>query len=248
LFHFSTTIEGGVSEGNYATFNLGMFSGDDIEKISENRKRLISEIGIEEEKLIIPYQIHSDNILSIDTAFLSKSDLEQTALLNGVDAVITDQKDVCIGISTADCVPILLYDHVLNVFAAVHAGWRGTVAKLVEKTIFEMNMKYGCNSANLIACIGPAISMEYFEVGEEVIYDFMKAGFIIDSIAFRHPDTGKTYIDLWFANELLLSQAGILNKHLETTNLCTYSNADLFFSARRQGIKSGRMISGGFLI
>jgi YfiH family protein len=248
LFHFTTTIVGGVSGGNYATFNLGLYSGDDTECVKENRHRLANILEIGESHLITPYQVHGDKILIIGSDFLSKPDTEQSSLLHGVDAVITNQKGICIGVGTADCVPVILFDPILKVFAAVHAGWRGTVAKIVEKTIGEMGVVFGCEPANILAGIGPSISQEHFEVGDEVVEAFSNAGFMVGSIGYKNIDTQKVHLDLSFANELLLTRAGILLKNTETANLCTYSNPSLFFSARRQGINSGRMISGGMIL
>lgn len=247
LFHFTTTVLGGVSEGSYASFNLGIYSGDNLSSVQENRSRLSQQIEIKQTNIITPYQVHGDQILIIDQSFLSKASSDQVALLNGVDALITQQSGICIGIFTADCVPIILYDPKEKVLAAVHAGWRGTVSKIVEKTIRKMEVVFGCKPENIMAGIGPSISSEHFEVGEEVVEAFVKAGFMINGIAYKNPMTHKTHIDLCFANELMLTHAGILDKYTEVANLCTYSNPSLFFSARRQGINSGRMLTGGFI-
>lgn len=247
LFHFTTTVVGGISKNNYATFNLGIHSGDEVDSVLENQRRLAKIIDIEKKHIITPYQLHGDKIQIIDNEFLSKSDLEQTSLLHGVDAIITNQHNICIGVFTADCVPVLLYDPILKVLGAVHAGWRGTVSQIVKKTVTEMNRHFGCKPENIRAGIGPSISAEHFEVGSDVVESFIEAGFMINSIAYENQNTGKTHIDLCFANELLLTHAGILYEHTEVANLCTYDNPSLFFSARRQGIKSGRMFTGAII-
>ncbi len=146
IFHFSTTIQGGgVSKGSYATFNLGFYSGDNPENVHENRYRLESAADVEHGNLFIPYQTHSDKICIIDEAFLSLKDNDRYLKLNEVDAVITDRKGVCIGVTTADCVPVLVYDPVKNILAAAHAGWKGTVTKIVYKTILAMMAHFGCD-------------------------------------------------------------------------------------------------------
>lgn len=247
LFHFTTTIEGGVSDGNYSTFNLGLYSGDNIEHIAENRERLAKSLDIPEEKIYVPYQTHGNKIHIIDKLFLLKSDLEQIQLLNGVDALITNQKEICIGVTTADCVPVLLYDSTKEILAVAHAGWKGTVQHITATTVERIKQEYDCKAQDIMAGIAPAISPEYFEVGNEVYDALALAGFEMEKISFRNPDTGKYHINLWEANRLQLINAGVLPEHIELSNLCTYKNADTFFSARRQTIHSGRMITGGIL-
>lgn len=247
LFHFSTTIQGGVSSGNYASLNLGIYAGDDINCVNENRTKLASMIGVEYKDLFFPYQTHEDKILIIDNHFLTETESKQHQLLNGIDAIVTNQKNICIGVSTADCVPILIYDPILNVLAAIHAGWRGTVAKIAIKTIEKMREVFGCNPSDLIAGIAPCISQKHFEVGEEVVESFISVNFDMDKIAYRNPDFNKMHISLSLANKILSEEAGILPQNIELSGLCTFSSSDLFFSARRQTINSGRMITGGVL-
>jgi len=248
LCHFSTTIKGGVSQGNYSSLNMSIYSGDDIKCVAENRDRLTRMLDIDDDNLLVPYQTHEDKILVIDEKFLSKSDLEQAQMLHGVDSIITNQKYICIGITTADCVPILVFDVANKVFACVHAGWRGTLAKLPEKTIFEMQKQWNCKSQNLIVGIGPFISQKHFEIGEEVVEAFSNAGFILDEIMSFNESSKKNHLDLGLANRQSFIDAGILDKNIEISNYCTYKNHELFFSARRQGLKSGRMLTGGFTI
>jgi YfiH family protein len=244
LFHFSTTRNGGVSEDAYATFNLGFYAGDNPENVYANREILASAMDIPVHDLFVPYQTHGDKICVIDEEFLNLSDNDKYTLLNGVDALITDRKNISIGVTTADCVPILIYDPQKQVFAAIHAGWKGTVAKIAGKTVETMINLYDCRPENLLVGIAPCISQKYFEVGEEVVDAFREAGFPIDGIAYRNSDSGKMHIDLRLANKLILTDLGVLAHNIEVTDLCTYSDPDRFFSARRQTIRSGRMVTG----
>lgn len=247
LFNFSTTINGGVSSGNYQSFNLGIYSGDDIDNVAVNRKYLTQMLDVEEENLFFPYQTHGSEVCIIDEVFMSKTDIEKLMLLNGVDAVVTNQKKVCIGVGTADCVPILIYDSQKSVLAAIHAGWRGTVSKVVAQTVNVMIEKFDCNINNLHAGIGPCISQKHFEVGSEVVEAFSKAGFDLTEISSINKDTSKTHIDLKKANMQSLLNSGIDSSNIEVSKQCTYSMPELFFSARRQSIHSGRMITGGII-
>lgn len=247
LFHFSTTIQGGVSRDAYSSFNLSLYSGDDIQHVITNRSRLADAVGISIDRLFIPYQTHGDGILAIDEAFLSLPNEEQISRLNGVDALVTDRENVCIGVTTADCVPVLLFDSGKKVLAAIHAGWKGTVQYIARKAVHEMVDRYGCNAANILAGIAPSISPQIFEVGDEVGKAFADAGFDLSSISFRNPDTGKLHIDLWAANKIQLVDAGIVAENIEIAGLCTHQDSDRFFSARRQTIHSGRMVTGGVI-
>lgn len=247
LFHFSTTIEGGMSKGNYATFNLGIYAGDDAADVDNNRTQLASMVDVNAADLYFPYQLHGCEVFVLNEDFLLKSDLEKTVLLHGIDAMITDRKHICIGVSTADCVPVLIFDPHQSVLAAVHAGWRGTVAHIVRKTIEKMKESFSCDPQNLIAGIFPSISQDCFEVGDEVVSMFRAADFDLNAIAKQNSETGKIHIDLWNANKLELENTGILSQNIEIAGMCTYKNDKKFFSARRQGIKSGRMITGGIL-
>ena len=244
---FATTTQGGISTGAYASLNLSPYSGDDTDCVSENQERLADEINVSIEDLYIPYQTHKDKVAIIDKDFLQRSDFEKAKHLNGIDALITNQKDICIGVTTADCVPILIFDPVQHVLAAIHAGWKGTVARIAEKTIEKMTEQFGCKPQDLVAGIAPCISQKHFEVGDEVVEAFIQTGFIITDIAYRNTESGKMHIDLELANKLLLIEAGIDKNNIEIANLCTYSHPELFFSARRQTINSGRILTGGVL-
>lgn len=247
LTHFSTTVQGGVSEGAYTSFNLGFYSGDNPECVYENRSRLASLINVPLPDLYIPYQTHGDKICVLDSGFMNLSDNDKYLSLNGVDALVTDRKNICIGVTTADCVPVLIYDPAKNVLAAIHAGWKGTVAKIVEKTVAKMADVFGCNPQDMYAGIAPCISQKCFEVGEEVVVAFKEAGFHMNDVAYHNSGTGKMHIDLRQANKILLNEAEIPFQNIETSDLCTYSDSNMFFSARRQTIHSGRMVTGAIL-
>ncbi len=247
LFHFSTTIKGGISRGTYASFNLGLYSGDIPERVYKNRAKLTSQIGVKPNNLFIPIQTHEDKTLVLDKNFLSLSDDDKLEELNGIDALVTNLRNLCIGITTADCVPILLFDPEKKVLAAIHAGWKGTIANIVGKTVKKMSDKFDCNPNDLFAGIAPCISLECFEVGNEVVDRFIESGFSIKEIGRKNVKTAKMHLDLQLANKLLLNAAGIPLNNIETANLCTFSHPDKFFSARRQTIHSGRMVTGGII-
>jgi YfiH family protein len=242
IAHFCTSREGGVSVGNYASFNLSPFSGDNPENFNQNKQILCSEFGIEPDRLIIPFQTHGTEIREIDQTFFQLSEEEKANLLNSVDALITRTRNVCIGVTTADCVPLTFFDPVQQVIAVAHAGWRGTCARISEKTVQAMIEKYNSSASDILVAIGPSISVNVYEVGKELIESFETAGFETEQI-FENRNNS-IFLDLWKANQLSLEKAGILPQNIEIARICTFTEHERFFSARRLGIKSGRMLSG----
>lgn len=244
IFGFTTTRYGGVSTGNYSSFNLGIHAGDEPTNVIENRRLLCQSIGIAKDRLFLPHQVHGSEFLHIDETFLSLPAHEQNRLLNGKDGVITSVKQICIGVTTADCVPVLLYCPQKQVVAAVHAGWKGTVKNITSSCVKYMQKQMQVSPENLYAVIGPSISVERFEVGEEVAEQFITAGYNLENIIRKNDQTGKNHIDLWEANRLDLENAGLLPDRIETAELCTRTRHTDFFSARKLGIHSGRIVSG----
>lgn len=238
---FSTTRKGGFSTGSYAEFNINHYCGDDEKAISKNRQLLCQLLDVSDERLIMPHQVHLTETAQIDEAFFSLSENERKARLEGIDAVMTNLSGVCIGVSTADCIPLLAYDPRQHVAAAIHAGWRGTVRRIAEQTIRQMTATYGSRPEDLLLQIGPGISLDSFEVGDEVYEAFVSAGFEMDSIS-RHYE--KWHIDLPECNRQQLVAAGVPAGNISVLGVCTMKQSDTFFSARRLGIQSGRIFTG----
>lgn len=243
---FSTKRQGGVSQGNYAGFNINYYCGDRQEDIETNKAALCRMLGIDPWHLVYPHQTHGDVVRAIDGQWMdSLSPAEKTTSLEGVDAVMTNLSGVCIGVSTADCIPILLYDAAHRACCAVHAGWRGTVKRIAQKAVQSMASTYHSVPQLLQAVIGPGISLESFEVGDEVYEQFEAAAFPMERIARKYK---KWHIDLWEANKLLLLGAGVPQSNIAIDGTCTYKNTDEYFSARRLGIDSGRIFTGVMIL
>lgn len=244
IAHFVTTRHGGCSRENYATFNCSPYTADNRECVVHNWKLLLQHLSCPVDELIIPHQNHGTDCRWIDENYKNMSVEERKDFLEGVDVLFTACRGHCICVTTADCVPLLLYDRHLQVIAAVHAGWKGTVRRIVGSTLREMNRVCGTQGKDLIACIGPSISLQSFEVGEEVYEQFRSEGFDMGSISCYHTQTGKHHIDLWEANRCQLVDFGVPAAQIEVAGVCTYRCNDDFFSARRLGINSGRILSG----
>lgn len=183
--------------------------------------------------IMIPRQTHSTNVCYVDFA----GEVPDT------DAVITDKAGLCIAVKTADCIPVLLYDSCRHLIAAVHAGWRGTVGRIVEKTLRQMQSRAG----DVSAIIGPGISLESFEVGDEVYEQFLQAGFPMGRLAERFPSTDgeRWHINLKDANRWLLEQNGITRILVSDVDTLTSPH---FYSARRDTINTGRNINGIMIV
>ncbi len=244
IFHFVTTRHGGVGGGAYASFNCSHYCGDEAAHVRQNRTQLLEAFPQRPAELIVPVQTHGVEIRCIDASFHTLPAARKEELLHGVDALMTSEPGHCICISTADCVPVLLYDRVHHAVATVHAGWRGTVAHILSRTLQEMNRCFGTEGADLSACIGPSISLESFEVGAEVYEAFQKQGFDMSRISMCNRQTGKHHIDLWEANRVQLADFGVPDSRIELAGICTYARHEEFFSARRLGVRSGRILSG----
>ena len=253
---FSTTRHGGVSEGNYASLNINEYCGDSKANTDANRLLLANELGIDANHIIMPHQTHGVESRIIGEEFANLPDGVKKMLLEGVDAVMTNIPGMCIGVSTADCIPVLLYDEEHHAAAAIHAGWRGTQARIVHKAVQEMRMAYQTDPTKLKAVIGPGISLDNFEVGDEVYADFKQAAFDMSAIAEerikRNPNADdpakaferKWHINLPLANIQMLTHNGVDEANIINTGICTFDNADNYFSARRLGIESGRIYTG----
>lgn len=238
---FSTTRHGGVSTGTYASLNCTPYTGDDPQCVSRNQALLLEALPHRPRELVIPYQTHGTGILSIDDTYLTSPADQRRQLLQGIDATLTDQSGICLCVSTADCIPVLLYDPRHHAIAAIHAGWRGTVQSITSRTLQRMHTLYGTDGADLLACIGPGISLLAFEVGDEVYNAFRQAGFPMERIARKE---SKWHIDLPEANRLQLLEFGVPPRAIEMCGICTYTRCDDFFSARRLGAQSGRILTG----
>ncbi|MGE5394109.1 MAG: peptidoglycan editing factor PgeF [Candidatus Saccharibacteria bacterium] len=231
IAHFITTKEGWLSG------NTPRFTGDEESIYKGFRKELATSCEWDAKKFIFPRQTHSDHVAIVT------SENRQPAIAD-TDALITNEPGLYICVQTADCVPILLFDPNKKVVAAIHAGWRGTVARIAALTIQKMTAAFGCNPQDIRAGIGPSIHMHAYEVGPEVIQavrdNFNNTGALLKPSL----NEGKAFLDLWEANKIILMEAGLGEENIEVMGLCSFEHHDLFYSARRDGIDTGRMVSG----
>jgi YfiH family protein len=255
LVHGFSTSQGGISTlRGKKVLNLGFTEWDSRANVKENRRLFQSAIGAGDLSLVALKQFHSDVICDFDSL--------PGEACNG-DASITAAADLLLGIQTADCVPILLVDPKNHAVAAVHAGWRGTLQRIVEKTIGRMVMQFGTRPGNLLAAIGPAIGGCCYEVGTEVAaaflsqfaeapewFDELRTGDEPNPLQWlnqfppgHQPPPKNVRLDLRKANRAQLIAAGVNPQNIFVNELCTSCTPDLLFSYRKTGKESGRMMA-----
>ncbi len=234
---FSTRL-GGVSAFPENDLNLAGFDEDTNENIYENRRRFLNVFD-KDFQLATAWQTHGDDVKIVR----NQEDANNTQ--EKYDALVSDLEDVLIGVKTADCVPVLLGDTKTKAFAAIHAGWRGTVESIVVKAVEKMKREFGTKPANLIAAIGPAATCKSYEIGKDVIDAFEKK-FSTSGKLFTPTRDGHALIDLHLANKEQLLSIGVAAENIYTAPFCTMERTDLFFSYRVEKKlhgKTGRLLS-----
>lgn len=234
---FSTRL-GGVSAFPENSLNLAGYDDDSEENIAENRRRFLSLFDTNY-KLASCWQIHSADVRIV-------KDLEDAKDGNHkMDALVSDAKSVLLGVKTADCVPVLIGDTKTGAFAAIHAGWRGTVQSIVIKAIEKMRENYGTKTDNLVCAIGPAATHKNYEIGKDVI-DAFREKFPKSEHIFTPTKENHARIDLHTANKEQLIETGVREENISVALICTMERDDLFFSYRREKKiygKTGRLMS-----
>jgi purine-nucleoside/S-methyl-5'-thioadenosine phosphorylase / adenosine deaminase len=227
LIALQSTRQGGVSKAPFKSLNLGLLATDREEAVRENRALLCKAIGISPGQLVLGRQVHGDRILTV----------HQPLQTDGYDAYITNKPGVFLAVFVADCTPVLIYDPVQKACAAIHAGWKGTVSRIVVKTLNRMHLEFGTKAADCLAFIGACISFEAFEVGADVADHFSR-----DEKRYG-PDIHKFFVDLKAANRHQLLNAGLSAENIETSGYCTVRDNGLFFSHRKEKGTTGRMMA-----
>lgn len=234
---FSTRL-GGVSPFPENDLNLAGFDEDTHENIFENRRRFLNIFG-ENYKLTSAWQVHGDGVKIVETREHAENTEER------FDALASNLENILIGVKTADCVPVLLGDTRTNAFAAVHAGWRGTLQTIVVKTIEKMREHFGTDSKDLVCAIGPAAGGNNYEVGQDVISAFTEK-FSTGGKLFTPTRENHALIDLFTANKEQILSLGAREEKIFTAPFCTMERTDLFFSYRKEKKiygKTGRLMS-----
>ena len=220
-----------MSEGDYASLNLGLSTGDDASRVAENRKRVLRRFGVTRAQTCVLQQVHSARVVVAEPSWF---EIE-------ADASVTDDPGLLLVISTADCTPLLFHDPVRGVVAAAHAGWRGTVRGVARNVVAALTEHYGSNPADLRVAFGPSIAGPCYQVGPEVAAAFAEQDF---PASVTRPDTapdaaGRYRLDISAANRFALARAGVSETRIFDLGVCTHCEPERFYSHRRDGLKRG---------
>ncbi len=237
---FSTRM-GGVSEGVYSTMNFAFTKGDNPDHVLENYRRMAKALKVDVDKMVLSYQTHTTNIHKVCEEDAGKGVTKERDYRD-IDGLITNVPGITLVTFYADCVPLYFLDPVHKAIGLSHSGWRGTVNRMGKVTMDRMREEYGSKPEDIIACIGPSICQDCYEVGGEVAEEFKKAfsSEHWDQILYSKGN-GKYQLNLWKANEIVLEEGGILKSHLQITDICTHCNSDYLFSHRTTGDKRGNL-------
>ena len=222
---------GGFSPVPWHSLNFGASVGDVIQRVSRNREIALDCINVKPESVYDVNQIHSMEVVCTDRP-LNASETHLKA-----DAIITNHPDVTLMMRFADCVPILLFDPVIRTIAIVHAGWIGTVGKILQKTILVLVNIYKSNPSDIIAAIGPSIGPDHYSVGWDVIKQ-VYTSFTTKSDQVIRKENECYYFDLWKANQIILSEMGVTK--IELVGICTSCNLNDWYSHRGENGMTGR--------
>lgn len=229
--HAIFTRHGGTSSAPWDSLNVGGTVGDVIERVRRNRVLSFEALECKPDSIFDVWQVHSADVVHAD-APRNMDEPYQKA-----DIILTDRPEVTLFMRFADCVPIMFHDPLKGVIGVSHAGWQGTVRDVAGATVKAMTERYGSDPSDVIACIGPSIGPDHYEVGEAVITQ-AKQLFGDDSDLVLKPHGGQIHFDLWKANQYLLEQAGV--KQIELAGICTACHTNDWFSHRAEKGKTGR--------
>ena len=239
--HGISTRLGGVSEGFLGSMNLSYTRGDDPTHVDENYRRMAAAIGVKPEHMVCTHQTHTTNVRIVTREDAGKGVTREKDYTD-VDGLITNVPGICLVTFYADCVPLLFLDPVKKVVASSHSGWRGTVNRMGQVTVEKMQKEFGCDPKNIIACVGPSICQDCYEVSEDVILEFQKAfeEKYWEKLFYKKKN-GKYQLDLWEANHIIFLEAGIKEEHISMSGICTCCNPEFLFSHRASHGRRGNL-------
>lgn len=239
--HGFTTRLGGVSTGIYSSLNLSFNRGDKREAVLKNYEIVAESINENIENFVASDQTHTTNIRIVSGNDRGKG-ITKDKDYSDVDGLMTDEKGIVLFTYYADCVPLYFADIKKKVIALSHSGWKGTVNKMGKVTVDKMVSEYGSNKEDIICAIGPSICKNCYEISEDVANEFKEKFSCKDIEKFlEDKKNGKYQLDLWKANEIILTNAGIKQENIENRRICTCCNKDILFSHRGLQGKRGNL-------
>lgn len=263
--HFFSTRMGGVSAGHTASFNFSYSQGDKKENVDENFRRAAAYFGKKPDDIVCSQQTHTTNVRKVTAADKGKGVVRERDYAD-VDGLITQERGIILATFFADCVPLFIVDCVSHSIGLSHSGWRGTVGKMGKVTLECMAREFGTRAEDVRVAIAPSICQNCYEVSEDVALAFAEAfprnddmarEFLmrycdeismkdIEDCLFYKKENGKYQLNLWYANFRVFRDAGVPDKQIEVTDVCTCCNPNLLFSHRASMGKRGNL--GAFMM
>jgi YfiH family protein len=249
---FSSRL-GGVSAAPWESLNCGLHVGDDAASVVRNRERLAKSLGWPFEAWTCAEQVHGTRVYRVTVGDRGKGRMTRESSVGEADALMTSEKGVLLTSFYADCVPLYFLEPELGVIALAHAGWKGTVGQIALRTVEAMCDEYGCDAANIRGAVGPSIGICCYEVAGTALeqvqalvreLESSSGGTLSAETPIIEPTSeGKARINLKEMNRQIMIKAGILPMNIEMSEWCTGCSTDVFFSHRKEGGKTGRMVS-----
>jgi YfiH family protein len=230
---------GGTSKQPFSSLNLGMHVEDNIKDVITNRQLFCEAIGMRSDHIVTAQQLHTDTVAVVTTESIGKGAQNYSEAIGATDALITNVSNIPLMLFFADCVPVLIVDPVQKAVGVVHAGWKGTVAKIAQKTILAMQANFSTTPRDCLVAIAPSIGPCCYIVDEFVVNKLKKQFDNWEELV--RPTGDKWYFDLWKANCMQLEQIGVKSSNIVVSGVCTACNHELFFSYRKENGCTGRM-------
>ena len=236
---FSTRL-GGVSEGVLSTMNLGFGRNDLPENVVKNHEIIANAIGFNPENIVASKQTHTTNVKIVSKKDCGKG-IYRERDYDDVDGMITNEKGIVLATYCADCVPLYMVDTKNKAIGLSHSGWRGTVGKIGKVTLDLMKETYGTNPKDVIACIGPSICRDCYEVSEDVATEFEAAFKGREKDILINKGNGKYQLDLWECNYIIFKECGVYEENIHMPDICTCHNMEMMFSHRATQGRRGNL-------
>jgi len=240
LLHGYTMRDGGSSLGPYESLNLGLHVGDEPETVMANRRTVSRAVGIPLESFVFCEQVHGGDVAVVGATDRGRGTTPDRPPVAGVDGLVTAEPGVALGVFTADCAPVYLIDREHRAVGLVHAGWRGTAARIVARAIETMHTEFATDPGRLTAAVGPSIGPGCYQVGDDV-RDSVTAAEPALAAVFEPSGDGRWQFDLKRANRLIAEQSGVPRDAVHISDICTACDRR-FFSYRRDGPTTGRTL------
>ncbi len=242
--HCFTTRGGGVSKDIFSSMNLSFNRGDEKSAVETNYQRLAMALDTTVDRFVTTDQTHTTNVIRVGNEEAGIGVVRPRPYTD-VDGLVTNEKNVVLSTFYADCVPLFFVDTKNHAIGLSHSGWKGTVNRMGQKTLEVMKREFGTNPADVVAAIGPSICQDCYEISEDVAEKFKEQFPSHVNEILIDKKNGHYQLDLWRTNQIIMIEAGILEKNIAVTNICTCCNNSLLFSHRASHGKRGNL--GAFM-